>query len=617
MKALVNLLKKPINLPNCGTDDVWLLPDPRDCSSYYYCISGQIDSVSCCCGYEFSPEQLVCLPKEQARCRTSYFPECQEYDVWSLPNPSSCTNFYWCNKGQVIKVNCPYLNEFSPTELECLPKDQAGCSITPTTRHPDTPTPSTIPSCGFYDYWVQGDPSDCSKYLICSQGKIEKYECCCDYEFSPIQMVCIPKEQAGCSGLPYPACGYNDNWALPSPDSCADFYLCNQGQIVTVTCPYHYEFSPSALECLPKEIAGCSPTTTPPVTRTTVVSTTVATTTVDPDSTCTNTSLWVHPHPENCQLYLICFYGDLTIEKCGETTLFDPVSMECRPQEQVNCHVSTKTPSTTVTTPSPTTTTVSPTTTTLSPPTTTPIVCNSYEIRLIKDETDCRHFILCLYGKMSRELCANNMEFNPIHHVCEPAEEAGCSISPPTTVLPTTSTTTVTPPTTTSTTTVTPPTTTSSTTVTPPTTTSSTTVTPPTTTSSTTVTPPTTTTSSTTVTSPTTTSSTTVTPPTTTSSTTVTPPTTTSSTTVTPPTTTSSTTVTSPTTTSSTTVTSPTTTSSTTVTSPTTTSSTTVSPPTTTGPTTVTPSSKTPPTGPTTKAPPTGPTTKAPPTGPT
>ncbi|PZC79423.1 hypothetical protein B5X24_HaOG216418 [Helicoverpa armigera] len=267
MKSLVNFLKKPINLPNCGTDDVWLLPDPRDCSSYYYCISGQIDSVSCCCGYEFSPEQLVCLPKEQARCRTSYFPECQEYDVWSLPNPSSCTNFYWCNKGQVIKVNCPYLNEFSPTELECLPKDQAGCSITPTTRHPDIP--STIPSCGFYDYWVQGDPSDCSKYLICSQGKIEKYECCCDYEFSPIQM-----------------------------------------------------------ECLPKEIAGCSPTTTPPVTRTTVVSTTVATTTVDPDSTCTNTSLWVHPHPENCQLYLICFYGDLNIEKCGETTLFDPVSMD-------------------------------------------------------------------------------------------------------------------------------------------------------------------------------------------------------------------------------------------------------------------------------------------------
>lgn len=61
----------PICPPNQGEDEVILLPNPDDCSSYYACNRGTSFLMKCNEGLEFNAELKVCDWPEKAHCHVS------------------------------------------------------------------------------------------------------------------------------------------------------------------------------------------------------------------------------------------------------------------------------------------------------------------------------------------------------------------------------------------------------------------------------------------------------------------------------------------------------------------------------------------------------------------
>ncbi|OXU27687.1 hypothetical protein TSAR_011617 [Trichomalopsis sarcophagae] len=139
--------------PN-GSGDIVLLPNPKDCRTYFRCREGLPITTSCPEGLHFDPRNLICTYPDEAGCEvttttvitstTTAKPVTCPPDnkPIKLPNPYDCSTYYSCIEGVPNLMACPNGLHFNPVELECDFPEDAGCEVFSTsTPEPTTTTP--------------------------------------------------------------------------------------------------------------------------------------------------------------------------------------------------------------------------------------------------------------------------------------------------------------------------------------------------------------------------------------------------------------------------------------------------------------------------------------------
>ena len=167
--------------------------------------------------------------------------------------------------------------------------------------------------------------------------------------FDPASLTCTSAEEAS----------YRSTFTCPQPDgffpipgACSsEFYSCIAGVPYVEKCPGNSIFDPVLLYCVPAESASCNDVTPQ--------ETTTVSTTTDPVFTCPAIDGF-YPIPGQCTgQYYVCIAGDLYVQNCPGTSIFDPALDICVPAPVASC-VTTTTSSTKTTTPSTTTPTTTP-----------------------------------------------------------------------------------------------------------------------------------------------------------------------------------------------------------------------------------------------------------------
>lgn len=189
--------------PFCPPEGSVSIPHPTDCTKFYVCVSGEPILLDCPPGLHFSPTELICLAPEEAGCDlkpTTSVPTstesteapviCPPTGSDFIPHPTDCSKYYLCMSGIPFLMECPPGEHFSPSDLICLPPDEAGCQIATTTLTPDVCPPTGT---DFLPY-----PGDCTQYYLCMAGESTVMKCPNNFHFSPTEKQCLPPGEAGC-----------------------------------------------------------------------------------------------------------------------------------------------------------------------------------------------------------------------------------------------------------------------------------------------------------------------------------------------------------------------------------------------------------------------------------
>uniref|UniRef100_A0A182P9V1 Chitin-binding type-2 domain-containing protein n=1 Tax=Anopheles epiroticus TaxID=199890 RepID=A0A182P9V1_9DIPT len=88
--------------PTCRPTGQYLVSNPRDCQSYFYCFQGIAYYGACQPGYRFDAARQSCLQSTVAECF-----ECPRMGILSLPHPTSCQMFVLCFEGVANERSCP------------------------------------------------------------------------------------------------------------------------------------------------------------------------------------------------------------------------------------------------------------------------------------------------------------------------------------------------------------------------------------------------------------------------------------------------------------------------------------------------------------------------------
>ena len=127
----------PPECPKKNGEDVILLPNPDDCSTFYYCDEGIAYLTNCSKGLEYDPKLRICgYPREDADCiRRSTKP------ANPAPAPSNRTT-------ERPSRPCDCTPKPTPPPCGCTPSPSPSPPCNCTTPKPCTP-PSPPPPCNF------------------------------------------------------------------------------------------------------------------------------------------------------------------------------------------------------------------------------------------------------------------------------------------------------------------------------------------------------------------------------------------------------------------------------------------------------------------------------------
>ncbi|GBP61700.1 Probable chitinase 10 [Eumeta japonica] len=239
-----------------------LLPHESDCSSFYYCVHGELVARECPPGLHFNAVEQVCDWPDNAGCEngggntdspgngseeennvtdnpgngSEEIPDSgsgewlangcpADWDVHHLlPHESDCTQFYYCVHGNLVARECPPGLHFNSVEQVCDWPENAGCdngggnTDSPGNGSEEennvTDSPGNgseeIPDSGSGEWLANGCPadwdvhhllpheSDCTQFYYCVHGNLVARECPPGLHFNSVEQVCDWPENAGC-----------------------------------------------------------------------------------------------------------------------------------------------------------------------------------------------------------------------------------------------------------------------------------------------------------------------------------------------------------------------------------------------------------------------------------
>jgi hypothetical protein len=112
--------------------------------------------------------------------------DCLNLTDGSYPHPTDCSSYYVCKEGELVgEYTCQIPLFFDPIEQTCNFPEDVVCFFT----------------CEGTAAGLHAHPSDCSKYIVCTEGqsRIDVYDCPEPLLFNPLLMKCDLPQFVECS----------------------------------------------------------------------------------------------------------------------------------------------------------------------------------------------------------------------------------------------------------------------------------------------------------------------------------------------------------------------------------------------------------------------------------
>lgn len=375
-----------------------------------------------------------------------------------VPYPNNCTKYIICQSPIPIGQDCGLGFEFNAAMQQCTTVESAECSIKTTTT---VITSTTIGSeCLNASSWETFPyPDDCSKYIVCSDGKQQIVPCVSGYYNLDTRRCEVGVSETCCTGNGNCATATTDSTGTPTmspgttttvstpgfpmgpcykqpdgmlveyPNNCSKYIICVMPIPIGYDCQPDLEFNSESMRCEAPELANCGIKTSLPMsssTTTTLSTSTISPTTVTtpPSTICQNaTNGDRFPYPPDCSKYIVCINGAPMTAICINGSYYNPASSACEQISDTACREPVD-PTTISTTPEKTTAT-SEITTTLNPY--TPNICCGIPLgTLIPYPNACDRYVKCAYPVPIVINCSSGQLFDSKQAKCVPAAESQC-----------------------------------------------------------------------------------------------------------------------------------------------------------------------------------------------
>lgn len=110
-------------------------------------------------------------------------------------------------------------------------------------------------------------PDDCTKYFMCFQGNLLKFQCPWGLHWNAQLKFCDMPEGANCNGTPeepvaikpkpITKCEQHGVYTA-DPDNCANYFMCFQGQLKKYRCHWGLHWNDKLKKCQSPEEANCN-----------------------------------------------------------------------------------------------------------------------------------------------------------------------------------------------------------------------------------------------------------------------------------------------------------------------------------------------------------------------
>jgi hypothetical protein len=117
---------------------------------------------------------------------TAIYPPCDSENLQWFPHRLDCSRYYLCHHGEVIQRSCAPNLHFNNESGQCMPIGVANCTF----ECPEIDNPSSpifLPN-----------PSDCSKFSICYNGRAIGRQCASGLLFDELHDWCNYPEFVNC-----------------------------------------------------------------------------------------------------------------------------------------------------------------------------------------------------------------------------------------------------------------------------------------------------------------------------------------------------------------------------------------------------------------------------------
>ncbi|KAH8411116.1 hypothetical protein KR222_003592, partial [Zaprionus bogoriensis] len=266
--------------------------DTNDCTKYLLCTNGKFESVSCNSGDYWNSEVSKC-EKDEGQCKGNQ--TCIEGTIQE--NPDDCAGYLECQNNTLIKRKCNNQTYFDTSIMACVVDTDGVCIDNQTCT----------------DGATKVDSNDCTKYLLCNNGKFESVSCNSgDYWNSEVSK--CEKDEGQCKGNQ--TC--IEGTIQENPDDCAGYLECIDSTLVKRKCASQTYFDKNVMACVIDTEGVCIPKV------------------CDPEC-CDVPNNWLGPVDRNCSAFIHCLYGKKFQQKCPNNLQFNNITKECDYPENVQC----------------------------------------------------------------------------------------------------------------------------------------------------------------------------------------------------------------------------------------------------------------------------------------
>ncbi|EDV96582.1 peritrophin-48 [Drosophila grimshawi] len=173
-----------------GTSSVRRLRN--DCTRYERCSSdGELAIVRCSYGHYFDAERNACLP---VTITPAHQCSCILPEHTMLPNAKDCTSYYRCEEGKAVLQHCPTHNYYDASVNSCLLDVKGTCR--PAIPAPEIG--EWLSDCAGEGSRLLPHSHNCSRYLACLGSRAIELTCPYGHYFDVVSQYCAPDVAGRC-----------------------------------------------------------------------------------------------------------------------------------------------------------------------------------------------------------------------------------------------------------------------------------------------------------------------------------------------------------------------------------------------------------------------------------
>ncbi|XP_053679175.1 multiple epidermal growth factor-like domains protein 6 [Anopheles nili] len=281
------------------------LPDapiahPTVCTGYINCVAGQAVFEVCSPGTVFNPELGGCVVGNTDTCVRSEGMCVGQPDGAILEHPNECDLYVVCSGGNAIAARCPAGQILDVQAMFCVPGDTNTCQFAPVETMCQSASDGAV-----FPY-----PNDCNRFVRCEGGQSTVSNCLAGHILDVATATCRPGNTDTCAFIGEVCQGRPDGWVIEHPNECGVFIWCQGGVVSVQPCPPGEILRPDAQFCVPGDSVTCI---FDPVERM-----------CDgrPDGL-------IYPHPTDCRQFVRCEASQPILESCRPGTIFQIATQSC------------------------------------------------------------------------------------------------------------------------------------------------------------------------------------------------------------------------------------------------------------------------------------------------